>query len=1046
MAFPTNFNSAGKTGWLRCLPGMAAQVLAAACCWLMVPGAPVCAAPGDDWIDSTAIGETFDRFPVADVAALTGHYGSWTASAGDAAIVDMSSRGFGRSLKINGTGAGATARSAALVFSSPPEQDTACTFRAERWTSGQALNFNVYCLDASGTRTLLADASSAQVSGNGSNPFPSTFRGTVPAGTQSLVFECTGGSAVMVDHLLLGADAEAEVSILAKNWPVMKNLDMNGVLRFKLSAVPSSYSDMSVAVDLSGSSALKDVESVSVCIPPSGFDDGWETLVGGVSAGTALGTSALSADGSAVVAVDGSGLASGTAYTFWVSVKMKDSASLDGRIKVKLTGVSVGGSALAVPDVPAAAQRIGYAVAKSGDAIRGGKQEGKTSSYFRIPGIVRAKNGDLVAVYDIRYNSGGDLPAVIDVGVARSSDGGRTWTQTAVAMDWDAVMEPNGTGYNSKWGVGDPAILVDENTGTLWLAAIAGTGLSGSASTNDVNSSSTSQFVLASSTDHGVTWSACTSINSQVRSTTAAWQSIFQGPGHGITVQGGEHDGTLVFPAQIWNNGMGIAQSCIIYSRDHGQTWVCEEKNKNVSAGNYGIGTKTSECAVAQLSDGSLMLNAKDESNSKYRAVYTTADLGKTWKQHETDRKIAQTLVEPKCQGSLFSVLEAGRMRNVLFFSNPGTSAGRREMTLKTSLDDGKTWPAGRQIQYDSRQCAGYSDICLVDDDHVGILYEGLRQSAHICFLKIPVSEVLSVLSVDTADIAVPAEGVTAASLAVTCDTAWTASSSADWLTLSRASGEGDGNLVYSAAPFSGVGTRETVISVMSPGLKTLSVKVVQTGRAAALAVTPEEVVLGKGASSATLAVSCDAAWTAAEDADWLVIDATEGTDGNGAITISAQAHGGAATRTAVLAVSSFLTVKNVLVEQRGATLTWKEWRKDRITARDPDNTQTGPNQSAAGDGVPNLLKYAAGMDPLKPGGNPVTVSVRDNRLFLSWPVNGEAQGISLKVEASSDLKDWSESYEVTVPGEFHDTLEIGAGAPQRRFLRLSVTQEEAAE
>ena len=36
----------------------------------------------------------------------------------------------------------------------------------------------------------------------------------------------------------------------------------------------------------------------------------------------------------------------------------------------------------------------------------------------------------------------------------------------------------------------------------------------------------------------------------------------------------------------------------------------------------------------------------------------------------------------------------------------------------------------------------------------------------------------------------------------------------------------------------------------------------------------------------------------------------------------------------------------------------------------------------------------------------------------MTWPVNEEAVGISLKVEASSNLKDWTESYEVTVPGE----------------------------
>ena len=95
---------------------------------------------------------------------------------------------------------------------------------------------------------------------------------------------------------------------------------------------------------------------------------------------------------------------------------------------------------------------------------------------------------------------------------------------------------------------------------------------------------------------------------------------------------------------------------------------------------------------------------------------------------------------------------------------------------------------------------------------------------------------------------------------------------------------------------------------------------------------------------------------------------------------------------------------------------------------------------------MPNLLKYVTGMDPLKPAGSPVSISEKGNRLLMTWPVNEEAVGISLKVEASSNLKDWTESYEVTVPGEFHDVPEIGAGGAERRFLRLAVMLDVPGE
>lgn len=743
-----------KTGWGRGLQRLAAPTMAVVLCCMTGLTPPASAAPGDDWVDSSAIGESFDDFPVANVTSLAGHYGAFTAASGHAAIVDMSGRGFGHSLKINGTSGNSGPRSVTLTFPAPLEKDTTCAFRAERWTESSPLDFKIYYLSGSGEKSLLLDASSTEVSGNGANPFPSSFQGTVPAGAQGIVFECARGSAAMVDHLLMGADADAAVTILAKNWPVMKNLDINGILQFKLGEAPLSYYGMAVEVDLSSSSAVNDIESVSLYIPGN-INDSHETILTATQKGICLATASLDERGRAVLEADASLLTGETAYTFWISVKMKSSASLDDKVGVKLVSVTVGGAPLGVPEVPAAVQRIGYAVACAGDKITGGPEEGKVSHFFRIPGIARAANGDLVSVYDIRYNSHLDLPRVIDVGRAISRDGGQTWTETAVAINYNPDNNP-AYDYHRSYGVGDPCILLDEYTGTMWIGAIAGTGLSGSAIVPDVTSRSTCQYVLARSEDNGVTWEPCKSINTQVRS--AAWKGMFEGPGHGITVRGGKDDGVLVFPSQIWSagGGLGTPQSCLIYSRDHGQTWVSEDLKKTDAAnGTWGIGSSTSECCIAQLSDGSLMLNAKDEGGSGYRAVFTTKDLGATWERHATDRKATRTLREPRCQGSLFSVRDSGRMSNVLFFSNPDASS-RRSMTLKTSLDDGMTWPKSRQIQYDSRLGAGYSDICQADDDHIGILYEGLQGAGYIFFLRIPVSEVLDVPSVETANVPVP--------------------------------------------------------------------------------------------------------------------------------------------------------------------------------------------------------------------------------------------------------------------------------------------------
>ena len=57
------------------------------------------------------------------------------------------------------------------------------------------------------------------------------------------------------------------------------------------------------------------------------------------------------------------------------------------------------------------------------------------------------------------------------------------------------------------------------------------------------------------------------------------------------------------------------------------------------------------EWQAVQLSDGSIMLNCRTESPTKFRTVAVTRDLGKTWTPHPTNRK---EIIEPNCNGSLY--------------------------------------------------------------------------------------------------------------------------------------------------------------------------------------------------------------------------------------------------------------------------------------------------------------------------------------------------------------------------------------------------------
>jgi hypothetical protein len=86
---------------------------------------------------------------------------------------------------------------------------------------------------------------------------------------------------------------------------------------------------------------------------------------------------------------------------------------------------------------------------------------------YRIPGLATTPGGTLIAVFDIRRKGARDLPADIDVGTMRSTDNGRTWSPMNVALDFDSKEE--GSLGN---GVGDPAVLVDQRTGRIIVAAL----------------------------------------------------------------------------------------------------------------------------------------------------------------------------------------------------------------------------------------------------------------------------------------------------------------------------------------------------------------------------------------------------------------------------------------------------------------------------------------------------------------------------------------------------------------------------------------------
>lgn len=299
---------------------------------------------------------------------------------------------------------------------------------------------------------------------------------------------------------------------------------------------------------------------------------------------------------------------------------------------------------------------------------------------YRIPSIITAMNGDLIAACDARRNNGGDLIGAnsrnIDIVIKRSTDNGESWSPMEIVADY-----PDGTGGT------DPSMVLDRTTGDLFMFY----------SYMGKTPSKEFFFRVHRSSDNGETWSKPRDITQGL--SKPEWKNSFKFISSGRGSQ--TEDGTLLHNFVILGKGAKV-----FGSSDHGKSWNLMDSEIKPA----------DESRVLELTDGRLMVNSR--MGGGFRWVHISEDKGKTW----LSKKETQ-LPDPKCNAAIlrYTAKKDGYAKDRLLFCNAGSKSGRKNLTVRISYDEGKTWSAGKVVDPGA---SAYSEITILADGSIGVLYE----------------------------------------------------------------------------------------------------------------------------------------------------------------------------------------------------------------------------------------------------------------------------------------------------------------------------------
>ncbi len=333
---------------------------------------------------------------------------------------------------------------------------------------------------------------------------------------------------------------------------------------------------------------------------------------------------------------------------------------------------------------------------------------------YHIPGIVVTAKGTVLAWCEARKRAAGVSDwDDIRILLRRSTDEGKTWStpQSIANVEGPKAknpfalkmknVDPNDVTYNNP-------VLIAGKDGTVHMLFCL----------------EYERCFYQRSEDDGLTWSKPAEITSTFDAFKKDydWKVLATGPDHSIQLK----TGRLVVPIWLSTGTGGNAHrpsvTATIFSDDQGKSW----KAGDIAVPCTEEWINPNETVAIELNDGSVMLNVRSESKAHRRLITVSKDGAANWSTPKFD----DALLEPICMGGIVHYDHNGQ--SLILFSNPhnlekakgnaepGKNRDRKNVSVKISRDEGKTWPVNKSIEPGPSM---YSDIAVTKSGTILCFY-----------------------------------------------------------------------------------------------------------------------------------------------------------------------------------------------------------------------------------------------------------------------------------------------------------------------------------